>query len=41
MFLQSVLTNVTHDPSIATLGHSGGQAGQGAGHSPIDIAYGL
>ena len=36
MFLQSVLTN---DPSSATLGHSGGQAGQGPGHSPIDLAY--
>ena len=37
MFLQSVLTDVTNDPSNAI--HSGRQAGQGAGHSHIDLAY--
>ena len=39
MFLQSVLIGLTNDPSNTTLGYSGRQAGKGAGHSPIDLAY--
>ena len=39
MFLQSIFTDVTDDPSIATLGHSGGQVGQGAGHLPLDLSH--